>query len=409
MVQGFRLIAADRADSIWGPGFTPKMRDSTEVIRSTLTEPRAGEPMHAGPVFAAPFHVPGDPAEVRYSYGRSGNPTWTALEGAIAAMESGSGAGSGCGSGSGPGSGVKALVFGSGMAACTAVFGSLLRPGDAVVMPAGGYFTARMLIEEYFAPIGIELRLAPTAGNAQEGCLAGAKLLWIESPSNPGMEICDIRALCDAAHRLGVLVAADNSTVTPLGQRVLELGADLSVVSDTKLMTGHSDLLLGHVATRDGDLHNLLERWRTMTGAVPGPMEAWLALRSIGTLPLRLERSSENALAIAQFLLTRPEVHRVLYPGVAGHPGHTIAAGQMQHFGPVLSFELRDQAAAEQFLASARLITEATSFGGITTTAERRGRWGHDAVAPGFIRMSAGCEAVEDLIDDMAQVLDQIG
>ena len=376
------------------------MHDSTEVIRSTLTAPRAGEPMHAGPVFAAPFHVPGDPAEVLYSYGRSGNPTWTALEGALAAMESGSGSGSG--------SGAKALVFGSGMAACMAVFGSLLRPGDAVVMPAGGYFTARMLIEEYLVPFGIELRLAPTAGNAQESYLAGAKLLWIESPSNPSMEICDIRALCDAAHRAGVLVAADNSTVTPLGQRVLELGADLSVVSDTKLMTGHSDLLLGHVATRDGDLHNLLERWRTMTGAVPGPMEAWLALRSIGTLPLRLERSSENALAIAQFLLSRPEVSHVLYPGLAGDPGHTIAAGQMQHFGPVLSFELRDQGAAEQFLASARLITEATSFGGITTTAERRGRWGHDAVAPGFIRMSAGCEAAVDLIDDMAHVLDQI-
>ncbi len=352
--------------------------------------------MHAGPVFVAPFHVPGDPADVQYSYGRSGNPTWTALEGAIAAMESGSG------------SPANALVFGSGMAACTAVFGSLLRPGDAVVMPAGGYFTARMLIEEYFVPIGIELRLASTAGNAQEMCLAGAKLLWIESPSNPGMEICDVRALCDAAHRAGVLVAADNSTVTPLGQRVLELGADLSVVSDTKLMTGHSDLLLGHVATRDGDLHGLIERWRTMTGAVPGPMEAWLALRSIGTLPLRLERSSENALRIAEFLLNRPEVVHVFYPGLAGDPGHAIAAGQMQHFGPVLSFELRDQAAAEQLLATARLITEATSFGGITTTAERRGRWGHDAVAPGFIRMSVGCEAAEDLIEDMEQALDQI-
>jgi cystathionine gamma-lyase len=171
-------------------------------------------------------------------------------------------------------------------------------------------------------------------------------------------------------------------------------------------MTGHSDLLLGHVATRDPELHTQIDRWRTLTGAALGPMEAWLALRSIATLPLRLERASQNAQRIAEFLITHKEVKTVLYPGLPSHPGHAIAAKQMTYFSPVLSFELQDKSAAETFFTKSKLITEATSFGGITTTGERRARWGGDAVPGGFIRMSAGCEAVEDLIEDIAQALD---
>jgi cystathionine gamma-lyase len=189
----------------------------------------------------------------------------------------------------------------------------------------------------------------------------------------------------------------------------LALGADFSVASDTKSMTGHSDLLLGHVATRDTELHQKIDRWRTLTGGIVGPMEAWLALRSIATLPLRLERSCCNAQRIAEFLCRRAEVNSVLYPGLPGHPGHAVAARQMHFFGPVLGFVLADRAAAERFLARAKLVTEATSFGGIVTTAERRARWGGDAVADGFIRMSAGCEAAEDLIADIAQALDAVG
>jgi cystathionine gamma-lyase len=222
------------------------------------------------------------------------------------------------------------------------------------------------------------------------------------------MEICDITALCEAARSDGVLVAVDNTTATALGQRPLALGADFSVASDAKSMTGHSDLLLGHVATRDPDLLAKIDQWRTLTGGIVGPMEAWLAMRSIATLPLRLERSCENAMRIAEFLTTRKEVGSVLYPGLPTHPGHETAAKQMRYFGAVLSFALRDRKAAEKFLAKAKLITEATSFGGITTTAERRARWGGDAVAEGFIRMSAGCEAVEDLIEDMTQALDTL-
>src|SRR6185437_7045132 len=225
------------------------MRDSTKIIRSSLTPVVPGEPLHSGPVFAAPYHTPGDPAGMPYTYARSHNPTWTELEKAIAQMESG------------PGYQASALVFASGMAACTAVFGSILRPGDVVVLPANAYFAARVLVQEYFTKMGIELRAAPTANNAQADLLEGAKLLWLETPSNPTMENCDIAALCEAAHRAGALVVVDNTTPTPLGQSPLALGADFSVASDTKSMTGHSDLLLGHVAVRDPDLHAKIDHW----------------------------------------------------------------------------------------------------------------------------------------------------
>jgi cystathionine gamma-lyase len=171
-------------------------------------------------------------------------------------------------------------------------------------------------------------------------------------------------------------------------------------------MTGHSDILIGHVAVRDPELHKKIDQWRTLTGGVLGPMEAWLALRSIGTLPLRLERSCQNAQAIAEFLTSRPEVEAVLYPGLPTHPDHAIAKTQMRYYGAVVSFILRDKAAAEMFLSKSNLLTDATSFGGITSTAERRARWGGDAISEGFIRLSAGCEAIEDLLEDIAQALD---
>jgi cystathionine gamma-lyase len=382
------------------------MHDSTRIVRSTLTRAAAGEPLHPGPVFAAPFHTPGDPADTPYSYARSHNPTWTALERMIGQIESGRFAPGH------PNAGesyrANALVFASGMAACSAVFGAVLRPGDVAVLPANAYFAARQLMQDYFAKMGIVVRLAPTAGDAQGEHLQGARLLWIETPSNPTMEICDIAALCGKAHRAGALVAVDNTTATALSQRPLALGADFSVASDTKSMTGHSDIILGHVATRDRELLQKIEEWRTLVGGILGPMEAWLALRSIATLPLRLERSSRNAQRIAEFLTTRPEVHGVLYPGLPTHPGHAIAARQMQYFGAVLSFELASRAAAETFLAKAKLVTEATSFGGTCTCAERRARWGGDAVPEGFIRLSAGIEDGDDLIEDIAQTLDSL-
>jgi cystathionine gamma-lyase len=367
------------------------MKDSTRLIRATLADAKPGQPIHAGPVFAAPFHVIGDPGTTPYTYGRSHNPTWTELEAAITGLE-------------GYGAGVR--VFGSGMAAVAAVFGAVLRTGDLVIVPEGAYFGAPRLLRDRFVPMGVRLRTVRASELVTETAVAGARLVWVETPSNPELEITDIAAVARVAHAAGALLAVDNTTATPLAQKPLELGADISVCSDSKAMGGHSDLLLGHVAVRDAELLAAIDAERTLTGGIAGPMEAWLAIRSLATLPLRLERSCANALAIAGFLASRDDVKDVLYPGLQSHPGHAIAAAQMSCFGPVLGFTLASKDAADHFLQAAELVTQATSFGGISTTAERRGRWGHDDIAPGFIRMSAGCEDVEDLLADLGRALD---
>ena len=186
------------------------MHDDTRVTRAGLPLATPGAAFLPGPVFAAPFHAVGDPASAAYTYGRFHNPTWTLFENALSELEGG-----------------PAVVFSSGMAAVAAIFGVVLRPGDVVVLPADSYYTTRVLAHGYFTDMGVQVRLAPTAGNAQHDCLAGAKLLWLESPSNPGLDVCDIALLTEAAHAAGVLVAVDNTTPTILGQNPLALGADL--------------------------------------------------------------------------------------------------------------------------------------------------------------------------------------
>jgi cystathionine gamma-lyase len=292
------------------------------------------------------------------------------------------------------------------MAAVMAVFGVALRPGDALVLPADCYHAVRSLASGYLQEMGIVLRMAPTANNAQAAHLQGARLLWLETPSNPELDVCDIAILAEQAHAQGILVAVDNTTPTPLAQQPLALGADFSVAADTKALAGHSDLLLGHVAVSNPAWLDRLRLWRTQTGAIPGPMETWLAHRSLATLALRLERQSANALAVAEFLQNRPEVLSVRYPGLLDDASHAIASRQMSLFGPVVSFTLSSQAAAERFLSACRLVYEATSYGGIHTTAERRKRWGGDDVPEGFIRMSVGIEDIEDLRADLRQALE---
>jgi len=297
------------------------------------------------------------------------------------------------------------VAFASGMAAVSAVMGSVLRPGDLILMPSDGYYTARMLAEGYFAEMGIDVRTVPTAGNFPAKVLDGVKLLWLESPSNPGLDVCDIVTIAAAAHAQGGLVAVDNTTATVLGQCPLALGADFSVASDTKALTGHGDLVLGHVAVREPQWGERLLNWRTQVGAIPGPMEVWLAHRSLATLDLRLERMCANARTIAEFLAGRPEVRGLRYPGLPGDPAHEVASRQMSRYGPIVSFELVDRLAAERFLGACKLVLQATSFGGVYTTAERRARWGGDMVPEGFIRLSAGCEDSEDLVADLAEAL----
>ncbi|MEU3880891.1 cystathionine gamma-lyase [Streptomyces californicus] len=366
------------------------MGDGTRAVRAGLPVPEQFEPPLPGPVFAAHFHLSGDPTGP-YTYGRDTNPTWTHLERAIGELEA-------------PGEEVETTVFASGMAAITSVLLSQVRSGDAVVLPDDGY-QALPLVREQLEAYGVEVRTAPTGGDAQLALLEGAKVLWIESPSNPGLDVCDIRRLVEAAHAAGVLVAVDNTLATPIGQRPLELGVDFSVASDTKGMSGHGDILFGHVTCRDPRLTADVRRWRKIAGAIPGPMEAWLAHRSLATLHLRIERQCTTALALAEVLAKRAEVTGLRYPGLPGDPSHPVAARQMRRFGSVVSFELADREAAERFLSALRLVDDATSFGGVRSTAERRGRWGGDAVAEGFIRFSVGVEDPEDLLADVEQAL----
>ena len=373
------------------------LRDETRAVRSGLTAVRAGEPLHAGPMFVSTFHTPGEPDAGGYSYGGAGQPGWTALERALGELEVEAGQAA---------AGVR--VFASGSAALAATFGAVLRPGDTVVLQREIYYGAKGCLEELFVPNGVMVREVGREELGSAAALAGARLVWVETPANPRLEVVDVRAVVGAARTAGALVAMDNTAATPLGQRPLALGVDFSVCSDSKALGGHSDLLMGHVAVRSEELLQKLHRQRGVMGAGMGPMEAWLALRSLATLPLRLERMCGNALAVALFLQGRREVAEVLYPGLPGHPGHAVAAGQMRFFGPLVSFTLAGKEAAERFLERSELVTVATSFGGITTTAERRGRWGRDAVVDGFIRMSVGCEAVEDLIEDMGRALDGI-
>lgn len=364
------------------------MRDATRVLRAGVPRAQQGAPFLAGPTFAAPYHLIGDPASSPYQYGRHHNPTWAAYEQALGELEGGT-----------------AVLFSSGMAAVVATLAVVLGSGDVVVMPSDGYYTARSLAGSFFKRLGVEVRLAPTANNAQTSLLPGAKLLWLESPSNPGLDVCDIGKMAQAAYHVGALVVVDNTTATVLGQRPLELGADFSLASDTKAMTGHSDLILGHVAAKDVAWAEKLRAWRSQTGSIPGPMEVWLAHRSLATLDVRLERQCSNALTIARFLSSCSEVLVVRYPGLASDPAYDVAARQMCRFGMVVSFCLEDREKAERFLRSCKLVWEATSFGGVHTTAERRGRWGGDDVPEGFIRMSVGCEDVQDLVDDLSQAL----
>jgi cystathionine gamma-lyase len=380
--------SADRGTDRAGPTDS----DATRVVRAGLPEESIGAAPLPGPVFAAHYHLPGDVADVPYAYGRDANPTWTLLERALGELES-------------PGDeSVHTVAFASGMGAISAVLLSHARPGDVVVLPDDGYNLLSGM-RERLTGFGVEVRTAPTAGDAQLTQLDGASLLWIESPSNPGLDVCDIRRLARAAHEQGALVAVDNSLATPLGQRPLELGADFVVGSGTKALTGHGDVLLGYVACRSGELADPVRQWRKYAGAIPGPMEAWLAHRSLATLDVRTQRQATGAHAVAEALLECPGVTGVRHPGLPGDPAHEQAARQMRRFGCVVSFTLPGKEHAERFLGALRLFDEATSFGGVRSTAERRGRWGGDAVPEGFVRMSVGVEDADDLVADVRRAL----
>lgn len=363
-------------------------------LRTTIVhaaEGRAqGDPSQA-PIELTAFHVSsGDPAEVPLSYGRYGTTTWTALERALGEIEN-----------------ARALTFASGMAAATALLLALTEQTQRVVAPRDGYYTVRLLLERLRStgrgidPVLVDLM---DVDSVRTALAVGPALLWAESPTNPLLRVCDLGALSRIAAELGSAMIVDNTLLTPLLQRPLELGATASFVSLTKATSGHSDLLLGAVTTRDDDLYARLVTWRTLTGGIPGPVEAWLALRGMRTLALRLERQCANAQQIAEFLRAHGRVRRVHYPGLDEDPW---ARAQMPAgFGPMLSFELDGNAAdADAAVERARIIRPATSFGGIDSTWERRARWTGESAPPSLIRLSVGVEHIEDLIADIDQAL----
>lgn len=338
---------------------------------------------------ASIFHLPGDPAG--YSqYGRFANPTWDAVEKLLGHLEQ-----------------APAVSFPSGMAATSAIFFGLLKSGDRILLPSDGYYTTRVLADRFLKPLGVTIDTRPTA-TFLEGGFAGYRLVFLETPANPSLNICDIAAVSALAHAAGAIVVADNTTMTPYGQRPLDLGVDAVVAADTKAPNGHSDALFGHVASRDPEIIGAVSDWRKLAGGIPGPFEAWLVHRGLETLEVRFERMCNSAEILAERLAGHAAVQAIRFPGLKSDPSHTLARAQMDRFGFMIGVTLASEAAAEGFIDRCALIQPATSFGGVHTSGERRARWG-DAVAPGFVRLSIGCEPVEELWSAMKASLDQVG
>lgn len=337
-----------------------------------------------------------------YNYSRSGNPTRKALETTLASLESGCGA----------------LAFASGMAAihCAAM---LLQPGDHVVAGTDIYGGTYRLLHKIVSPTGIEVTLAPSTDlEALEAAIRPqTRLVWIESPGNPLLSISDIAACAELAHRRGALLGVDNTLATPVLTRPLELGADMVMHSATKFLGGHSDLLGGALVVKDPDLLRRLAFIQNATGAVMGPMEAFLCSRGLKTLELRVREQCRTAGRLAEFLANDRRVRRVLYPGLPAHPGHAIASRQMQGgFGALLSFEVAgDLEAARRLVESTRLFQLAVSLGAVESLIEQPARMSHAAydradrlacgITDNLVRLSVGLEAFEDLREDLDQAL----
>ncbi len=372
------------------PREPPPGRPATRVVHAGLPHAAQGEPFLPGPVLAAPFHLAGRSDASRYGYARYANPTWSAYEQALGELEGG-----------------EVVLFSSGMAAVAAVLMGGLGEGDVAVVPGDCYPGVRTIAIEQLRPRGVEVRIVATDEDAVRAALEGATLVWVETPSNPGLDVLDVAALATDVHAAGAQLVVDNTLATPLTQRPLALGADLSMASASKLISGHSDLVLGYVAARDPERAQALRTWRGLTGAIAGPLETWLAHRSLATLDVRHERQCATALRLAEALAARDDVAEVRYPGLASHPAHALAARSFGgRYGCVVCFDLETEQRAQAFLGACRLVAEATSFGGVHSSAERRLRWGIDEISPGFIRMSTGIEDPGDLLADILGALD---
>ncbi|MCQ1951160.1 PLP-dependent transferase [Arthrobacter sp. zg-Y859] len=350
-------------------------------------------PVNPPIVLSSTYFGTGTPVQGERGYGRYSNPTWDPFEQALAELE---------------GADLPALVFGSGLASVMAAL-SLVPAGGVVVMPRHSYQGSLLLAAEEAANGRFSVRTVDIAETQDViAQLDGASLLWVESPTNPMLEVADIAALADAAHAAGALVVADNTFSTPLVTRPLELGADVVVHSVTKYLAGHSDVVLGAAVTSDPELRDRLLRYRSLHGAVAGPFEVWLALRGLRTLALRVERSQATAGELARRLQELPQVEHVRYPGLPEDPGHRRAASQMKGFGSILCIEVAGgAAAAEKVTEAVELWLPATSLGGVESLIERRRRQPGEphTVPEGLLRLSVGIENVEDLWRDLEQAL----
>ncbi len=322
-------------------------------------------------------------------YGRYGNETWSALEDAISILEGG-----------------KTLLFSSGMAAISAVF-SLLPEGSVVVAASNGYQGTTTLLKKLHESEKLKVRFVNLANTDETvAAIPGAQMLYLESPLNPLLEIIDLPKLIAAGKAAGSGVAVDNTLATPLLQNPLALGADIVIHSVTKYLSGHSDLILGSLSTNDSALYNRLEQSRRYGGAIAGPFEAWIALRGVRTFALRMQRSQENALELAKRLSNDGRVAKVRYPGLPSDPYHGLAKTFMKGFGAMISFDVNGTADQVDLMCnSSRLITNATSLGGVESIWERRRRWATEStlVPENLIRFSVGIEDAGDIWADIDQ------
>lgn len=377
----------------------PTSPDGTDLTPETLVvvsgrparEPGAAvsPPLQLSSTFVGAGTVPpGQPF-----YGRVDNATWAACEQALGVLE---------------GALQGATLFASGMAAITAAL-DLVPDGGTLVAPDAAYNTTLELAEVLQARGRLRLVRVDVADTAAVvEAAAGADVVWLESPTNPLLQVADLAACADAARAAGALTVVDSTFATPLVQRPLDLGADLVVHSVTKYLSGHSDLLLGATVTADPGLGERLRTHRRLHGAIPGPFEAWLALRGLRTLGVRLERAQASALELARRLRDHPAVERVRHPGLPDDPGHELARRQMRGFGAMLAVEVVGGAdAADAVVDALRLWLPATSLGGVESMVERRRRHGNEprTVPEGLLRLSVGVEDVEDLWTDLDAAL----
>ena len=359
---------------------TPPGEPAARALRPATLAVTAGRPPHLPdrplnePLTMASTYVAGGEVE----YGRYGNPTWTAFEEALGALEGG-----------------RCLAWSSGLAAIGAIL-DLVGQGQKVVAPAHSYTGTIMQLGDLEARGRILTTLVDvTDTRAVVAACEDASLVWLESPTNPALELAEIEEIAVAAHEAGAYVVVDNTFATPLLQQPLDLGADLVVHAATKFIAGHSDVVLGALVTRDDELLDVLKKRRDLLGAIPGTFETWLALRGLRTLPVRLERAQANAVELARRLGEHPAVSEVRHPG----------------FGAIVSIVLAGGALAADLLThKTSLWVHATSLGGVESTFERRRRWRSEAatIPDGLVRMSVGIEDVEDLWDDLAVALDSL-